>query len=201
MSGIEIAGLLLGVFPLLISALEHYRRSTEVLDDWWQIKQEYTKCKNEIKLQELAFEGSLERFLLPLVVDDNQIAALIAEPGGTKWKDPALEDKVKSRLPKSYDLFIDTIYDIKTTVDDLKEELGVNREAFQKGLDPKGDQVRVSNISKMPTLLIGDPGADRKAQKSIEEAAKQTKARTIDRKCREQLEEVAESSKHRVSDP
>ncbi len=201
MSGIEIAGLLLGAFPLLISALEHYRQSAEVLDDWWQIKQEYKKCKNEIKLQELAFEGSLERFLLPLVVDDNQIAALIAEPGGTKWKDPALEDKVKSRLPKSYDLFIDTIYDIKTTVDDLKEELGVNREAFQKGLDPKVDQVRVSNISKMPTLLIGDPGADRKVQKSIEEAAKQTKARSIDRGCREQLEEVAEPSKHRVSDP
>ena len=148
MSGIEIAGLLLGAFPLLVSALEHYRQSAEVLDDWWQIKKEYKKCKNEIKVQELAFEGSLERFLLPLVVEDDQIAALIAEPGGTKWKDPALEDKVKSRLPKSYELFIDTIYDIKSTVDDLKEELGVNREAFQKGLDPKINQVRVSTPQK-----------------------------------------------------
>ena len=53
----------------------------------------------------------------------------------------------------------------------------------------------------MPTLLIGDPEADRKAQKSTEEAAKQKKARSIDRKCREQLEDVAEPSKHRVSDP
>lgn len=84
MSGIEIAGLLLGVFPLLISALEHYRESAEVLDDWWQIKKESKKCKNEIKVQELAFENNLERFLLPLVVDDNDIAALIAEPGGIK---------------------------------------------------------------------------------------------------------------------
>lgn len=126
MSGIEIAGLLLGVFPLLISALEHYRESAEVLDDWWQIKKEYKKCKNEIKVQELAFENNLERFLLPLVVDDNEIAALIAEPGGIKWKDPALEDKLKSRLPKSYEVFLDTIFDIKSTVDGLKEELGVS---------------------------------------------------------------------------
>ena len=141
MSGIEIAGLLLGAFPLLISALEHYRQSAEVLEDWWQIKKEYKKCKNEIKVQELAFENSLERFLLPLVVHDDEIAALIAEPGGIKWKDPALEETLKGRLPKSYELFLDTIYDIKATVDGLKDELGVSREAFQEGLNIKTDQV------------------------------------------------------------
>lgn len=144
MSGIEIAGLLLGAFPLIISALEHYRQSAEVLEDWWQIKKEYKKCKMEIKVQELAFENNLQRFLLPLVVDDDEISELIAEPGGMKWKDPGLEDALKKRLPKSYDLFLDTINDIKSTVDGLKEELGVNREAFQEGLDPKVDQVRVS---------------------------------------------------------
>ena len=144
MSGIEIAGLLLGAFPLLISALEHYRQSAEVLEDWWHIRKEYNKCKNEIKVQELAFEENLERFLLPLIVDDDQIAALIAEPGGMKWKDSTLEDKLKSRLPKSYDLFLDTIYDIKSTMDDLKEELGLSRDAFQEGLYPEVDRVSFS---------------------------------------------------------
>ena len=144
MSGIEIAGLLLGAFPLLISALENYRQSAEILEDWWQITREYKKCKNEIKVQELAFENILERFLLPLVVDDDEIATLIAEPGGVRWKDPTLEDKLKSRLPKSYDLFLDTINDVKSTVDGLQEELGVNREAFQKRLDPNVDAVSLS---------------------------------------------------------
>lgn len=96
------------------------RQSAEVFEDWWQIKKEfkkeYKKCKNEIILQELAFENNLASFLLPLLVDDNQIAVLIAEPGDTKRKDQALEDKLKSRLPKSYDLFVDTIYDIQSTV-------------------------------------------------------------------------------------
>ena len=141
MSGIEIAGLLLGAFPLLISALEHYRQSAKVLEDWWQIKREYQKCENEIKHQKLAFEGNLESFLLPLLVDDDEIAALIAEPGGMKWKDVALEAKLKSLLPKSYELFLATIHDIKSTVDDLGEELGVNCEAFQRGLEPKIDRV------------------------------------------------------------
>ena len=149
MSGIEIAGLLLGAFPLLVSALEHYRQSAEVLEDWWQIKKEYGKCKSEIKLQELLFEHNLERFLLPLVVDDDEIAALIAEPGGIRWKDPALELKLKSRLPRSYDLFIDTIHEIQSAVDGLREELGITREAFQKGLDHTIGQVRFRYVRKI----------------------------------------------------
>ena len=145
MSGIEIAGILLGSFPLLISALENYRETAEVLEDWWQIKKEYKKCKNEIKVQELAFESNLERFLLPLVVDDDEISSLLAEPGGSGWKDPVLEDKLRSRLPKSYDLFLDTINDIHGIMNGLKEELGLSREAFQKGLEPQNEKVSLLN--------------------------------------------------------
>jgi hypothetical protein len=34
MSGIEIAGLVLGAFPVLLYALESYRRSAEGLTEW-----------------------------------------------------------------------------------------------------------------------------------------------------------------------
>ena len=147
MSGIELAGIVLGAFPLLIAALEHYRGSAEVLEDWWQIKKEYKKCKNEIKVQELAFENNLERFLLPLIVDDHHITALIADPGGEEWKDPDLEVKLKGRLPKSYDLFLDTISDINATMDGLKEELGIRRQAFQQGLAANSEPVGLPFLS------------------------------------------------------
>ena len=68
------------------------------------------------------------------MVEDDDIASLIASPAGTLWKDPAMEDRLKSRLPKSYDLFLDTINDINASMDELKNELGVNRVGFQQGL-------------------------------------------------------------------
>ena len=141
MSGIEVAGLLLGTFPLLISALEHYRQTAEVLEDWWQIKKEYKKCKNEIKVQELVFENNLERFLLPLVVDDDDVNELMSEPGGLKWRDPALEQKLIDRLPRSYDLFLDIMHDIQATMEGLQEELGLNRTLFQKELGAHQEKV------------------------------------------------------------
>lgn len=50
MSGVEAAGFVLAAFPLLISALEHYRESAEVLKDWWRYKREYRKVKVEKNL-------------------------------------------------------------------------------------------------------------------------------------------------------
>ena len=144
MSGVEVAGLLLGAFPLIISAMEHYRKSAEVYQNWWEYKREYRKSINDIKFQEMAFKSNVESLLLPLMVDEDEAAALIADPGGIKWKDPALEAKMKSRFPKPYDLFLDTIYDIKYTVDDLKEDLGISRDQDDSNIEPK--HVRLSKL-------------------------------------------------------
>ena len=177
MSGIELAGIVLGAFPLLISALEHYRETAEVLEDWWQIKKEYKKCKNEIKVQELAFENNLERFLLPLIVDDHDIAALIADPGGDKWKDPGLEVKLKDRLPKSYELFLDTISDINATMDGLKDELGIRREGFQQGLTSKSEPVSLPFLEYQNCILSDHVQVKNKVEKPTEQVDASTQIR------------------------
>lgn len=172
MSGIEIAGLALGAFPLLISALEHYRESAEVLEDWWQIKKEYKKCKNEVKFHELAFETNVQRFLLPLIADDDEIANLIADPGSQIWKDPAWEVKLKERLPRSYDLFLDTIHDIQVTISRLRDELGVSRQAFQRAVAYDSQEVSVPRISGIASQLTDARKGNPKAvQKSLEKAS------------------------------
>ena len=124
MSGIEAAGFVLAVFPLLITALEHYRASAEVLSDWWQIKREYRKCRDEIRFHQLAFEQNLEKYLLPLIVDEDELQDLIADPGGPRWRDPELEERLKERLPKAYDLYFSTILQMNETMKDLENELG-----------------------------------------------------------------------------
>lgn len=79
--------------------------------------------------------------MLPLMIHDDEIAAMIVAPGRMKSKDLALRETLKGRLPKSYNLFLDTIYDIEATVVGLKDELGARREAFHKGLRTDMEQV------------------------------------------------------------
>jgi hypothetical protein len=171
MSGLEAAGFVLAAFPLLISALEHYRASAEVLSDWWQIKREYRKCKDEIRFHQLAFEQNLEKYLLPLIVDENELQDLIADPGGPRWKEAELEGKLKDRLPKAYDLYISTILQMNETMKELEEELGGKRmhqdnaPAEKGSLQRQDDGTPEKKSKSRRKRLLSRPGLEYEAQR------------------------------------
>jgi hypothetical protein len=134
MSGIEIAGLVLGAIPVLISALDAYREGAESARDWWRIERSYNKCRNDLNFHGVVFEGNVERFLLPMVVGDDELRVLMDDPAGSRWEDPELEHRLKERLPKSYNLFLNTIEEILQLIDSLKAELRVSNRQFQARL-------------------------------------------------------------------
>jgi hypothetical protein len=131
MSGIEIAGLVLGAFPLLIHALESFREGAEMVGDWWRIERAYSKCKQDLGYHRLVFEGNIERFLLPLIVDDDELRQLMKNPTGTAWEAPELEKKLQERLPKAYDTFLGVMIDINKLMESFKKALGVNSPEFR----------------------------------------------------------------------
>jgi hypothetical protein len=77
----EIAGFVLAAIPLMISGLEHYRESAEVLESWWKIKREYKTCMRNLKYHKVAFEENLEELLLPLIADEDKLQQLLNDPG------------------------------------------------------------------------------------------------------------------------
>ena len=131
MSGVEIAGFVLAAFPLMITALEHYRESAEVLEGWWKIKSEYRKCKNDLNYHKLAFEENLEELLLPLIADEDKLQRLLDHPGGPEWKDPNLEKLLQKRMPKTYSSYLDTIGMMMDVVQGLDDALGSSKMHFQ----------------------------------------------------------------------
>ncbi|KAL5116359.1 hypothetical protein ACEQ8H_005707 [Pleosporales sp. CAS-2024a] len=115
MNGIEIAGLLLGAFPILVGVLKTYREGAETVNDWWRIETSYKKTWQDLNYHRILFEGNVERFLLPLVADDDELAELMGDPAGKAWENAELE---------AYEVFLDIIVDISNLVDNLKKELG-----------------------------------------------------------------------------
>lgn len=130
MSGVEIAGFVLAAFLICISALEHYCESAEVLGLFWQIRREYKKWMHNLNICRLAFEQNLEEFLLLLIADEDELQQLIAAPSGPQWKNPELETRLRQRLLKLYNLYLESIDHIKDVINDLKHELGNDRAGF-----------------------------------------------------------------------
>jgi hypothetical protein len=129
--GQEIAGFVLAAIPLMISALEHYRDTAEVLKGWWKVKTEYRKCVRSLNYPKIAFKENLEELFLPLVADDEMVQRLLSCPGGKDWNDPGLEEFLEKRMPKAYLSYLDTMESMMETVQRREEVLGMNKIHFR----------------------------------------------------------------------
>jgi hypothetical protein len=70
MSGVECVGLLLGVFPLCVSAMEHYEETKRVAGTFLKIRRTHRRDLGKIKDCQLLFKLNLKELLLPLVHDE-----------------------------------------------------------------------------------------------------------------------------------
>ncbi|KAJ8116694.1 hypothetical protein OPT61_g1932 [Boeremia exigua] len=122
MSGVEVAGLVLGAFPLLLAGLQFYAEGIEV-------KRRHGKYRAEIRslLDDLKAENSLYRnnlaTLLRGVVDAKDIDDFSADPGGKLWKAPDFDRKLRQRLGNSYEPYLHAIRKLQTTTNIFREQL------------------------------------------------------------------------------
>jgi hypothetical protein len=145
MSGFEIAGLVLGAFPLAILALEKHREVATRLGLFYKIKLEHKKCMDDLVYQQLYLKRHLRKLILPLKVnyDDAKINELLADPDGPGWKDATVSAMFEERLQDSYELYLSYIQSIKETMDRLNHELAADSDTIQDQVQPSASKTRV----------------------------------------------------------
>ena len=135
MSGLEVAGVVLGAFPLAIAALEQRRELSRRLGLWQTIRPEYLTCKTDLGFHRATITSHLRQLLLPLAVDDTTISRLLADPGGEGWKDPSVDGLLKERLGEKYELYFEYMKGLERVMEKVEEELAADSDAVQKKLD------------------------------------------------------------------
>ena len=126
MSGFEIAGIALAVFPVVVDGLECFVQGVQTIQDWRRYR---FKLKDYAGLMESArvfYLDTLEELLNGIVQSEDEMEALMAKPGGTQWKQPRYEEQLKLRLSHSYDAYFRTLEMMIDYLTKLCESLGVN---------------------------------------------------------------------------
>ncbi|KAK4212993.1 hypothetical protein QBC37DRAFT_464729 [Rhypophila decipiens] len=144
MSGFEIAGVVLGAFPIALHLLDDYRKLAVRANLWRKIKLEHAKCRNDVEFQRVALSSNLRQLILPLLVDDNKANRLLLEPGGESWKDPAIDGLLRDRLGHTYDLYLDYIRGMGDVMVELNKELCMDSTAVQERLSTSSSQATVA---------------------------------------------------------
>ena len=128
----EIAGIVLAVFPLLGSTIE----GVNLIDSIVTLRQEYWICRSRVARERKEFEDELERLLRPIICDEQRVDYLISHPIDDGWRESELNEKVRMRLGKSYDDYIGTVSSIARDLYSLAESLGAGDEAIEARLGP-----------------------------------------------------------------
>jgi hypothetical protein len=122
MSGIEVAGLVLGAIPLILAGLEFYVKGIAVTRRYRRHEEEFTSLLIELKTENTTYINSIN-ILLFGVVPPMDMADFLANPCGDRWKDSKFDQKLRARLNSSYDSYINTITQMNNTAVMIQKKL------------------------------------------------------------------------------
>jgi hypothetical protein len=158
MSGIEVAGLILGASPLLIAVIEHYEKTAKVARTWWRFRTTYARDIRMIKDCQTFFKLNLRLLLEPLthdgVVSRRELEALLADLSDPGWKDAHVELALRERLSDYYERYLEVLLEIKELTMRLLKEYRVDDEEFQAVLKAK-NEVRLVHVLWGQMLMNG----------------------------------------------
>ncbi|KAM7185321.1 hypothetical protein V8F20_011854 [Naviculisporaceae sp. PSN 640] len=126
MSAFEIAGVVLGSLPLLISALEHYGDGVRTLKKWTKYEDELKSVIRNLETERTRLQNTCEK-LLDGLVPDYRIDPMAKDPFGSLWQEKNTQKKIRSRLWRSWDNFEQHVTDIKVAIDRALSELENNK--------------------------------------------------------------------------
>ncbi|KAI9857769.1 MAG: hypothetical protein M1813_008020 [Trichoglossum hirsutum] len=132
---VVVVGLVLGALPLVISALEHYRDGLDPVIDFWRYDATLRDLQIQLRIEQDLYQGTLKRLLLS-ELSQQQLEALFPDPGEPQrialWETNEVNQKLRFKLGKRYDIFMDAVQVMDTTIKKLMEKLDIDAQGKPK---------------------------------------------------------------------
>ena len=146
MSGFEIVGVVLGAFPLVVLAIDGYRKALESIGMFKHAEELLKTFERRINRMHFVFRENVQQLLKPLE-NSEEIKMLLDNPDDPNWKTPKLDEGVRKQLSGSYQIYIETIEDYHAVMEDLVSLLGKSKANAR-------DNSRSSKVSSISTCPL-----------------------------------------------
>lgn len=122
MSGFEVAGIVLGLIPMVIKATTSYADGLSTLQRWRKYDREIQSLNRNLETERARLKNVCEKLLLGLV-PHSQIESMIDDEGGSLWREDAIQKKMKSRLWECFDVFEANIVHVREALDEINRKI------------------------------------------------------------------------------
>ncbi|KAJ3531366.1 hypothetical protein NM208_g8907 [Fusarium decemcellulare] len=127
MSGIEIAGLVLGAISVAIQTLDICADGLSALRQGQRYKNELQRVTMKLETEQVRLENACEKLFVNLA-PQSRIEQLLKDPLGEVRSEPELERKLRVRLWGSYDNFKRTLVDVRVSINEVTDRINAEKQ-------------------------------------------------------------------------
>jgi hypothetical protein len=127
-TGVEAAGIILAILPLVVNQLDAYVRGLETIKTFRtkRYRRELESYLTRLGTQQAIFLNTLEHLLEDVTDSDDEVRDLIGNPVGTSWQDPVFQQRLRKRLGRDHDIYIKTMTILSGLLQNLSDKLGLD---------------------------------------------------------------------------
>ena len=125
MSGFEVAGVVLGAFPVALEGLKFAVDSMQTMKEWHRYRLKLQDYANMLATAHCFYCDTLDELWGDIVESEEMLNILEANPGGSEWQSPVYNRRLKERLGRSYDSYIQNVITIHQHLEYLSQSLGI----------------------------------------------------------------------------
>jgi hypothetical protein len=126
LTGIEIAGLVLGAFPLAVEGIKFYANGARTMNEMRHHRHVLDEFIRELDMERIKFVDTCYDLFEDTVTGD-ELSSLIDDPGGECWKDESFQRKLEVRLRHHcVPHFVQAVRTLKEVLDELNERFCVD---------------------------------------------------------------------------
>lgn len=124
MSGLEIAGLVLGAFPIVCGIARELEDVFQNAMSWWEFERSFENLIAGIRTQEIAYQQVLERLVEHLDVPEDEYNSLVADQDSPLWGESRIRDQLEKRFHyKTYRWINENLDILRQSVAELQQLL------------------------------------------------------------------------------
>lgn len=128
MSGIEAAGIVLAVFPIVVSGLQHFTEGLETINNWRRYHRELSKYARTLETQRIVYLNTIERLFEGIIQSNDELEAFMSDPGLAFSRNPQYEERLAARLGRSYGNYSRIMADMLDALRAARKELGIDED-------------------------------------------------------------------------
>ena len=126
MSGVEAAGLVLAVFPIVVSGLQQFTEGIETIKNWRRYHRELSKYARTLETQRIVYLNTIERLFEGIIQSNDDLEVLMNDPGMAFSRNPQYEERLCARLGRSYGNYTRIMADMLDALTAARKELGID---------------------------------------------------------------------------